>query len=163
VKRIILLCAAVLGLSACGGHGSTPAAAPAAKPAVHTTPTTANDLAHVLSEDRSAQISLRNALTVALVSYTDNSSYRLADIATLQSFEPSLKFVAGPSTGPAVVSVPAAQQDQIWWATVRSASGRCFGVEDNAQVGTFYAGGRTVLKSCRAPATDPYWTDTGWS
>jgi predicted small lipoprotein YifL len=165
MKRIAMLivAAATLGLAACGSSG--PAAAPpvtTAKPIPSTTTTTIAERKNVGTGDYGATSNLRDALTAALVSYTDNSSYSLTDITELTSIEPTLTFQASKSTAANEISVPATPEPQVWWATVRSDSGRCFGVEDDAMVGTTFAGGATRLETCQAPASDPHWSDTGW-
>jgi len=37
-----------------------------------------------------------------------------------------------------------------------------FGIEHHASAGTTFAGTTTVLTGCKAPATDPHWTDAAW-
>jgi type IV pilus assembly protein PilA len=127
------------------------------------------------ANDRAAQSSLRNALTAAKTSFTDNSDYSGAFAGVvgppatgLTAIEPSLTFTTGASTGFKVVSLetPGAGA-QNWWAEVLSKSGTCFGIEDKSGSGggTFYAGTTTALAAaCQAPAAaaDPGWTDTGW-
>lgn len=171
MKRIAIsiVAGATLGLAACGSSS------PAAEPPVTTTKriattstttasttTTADEQTNVGTGDHGATSNLRDALTAALVSYTDNASYSRADIAELTAIEPALKFQTGASTAANEISVVAVPEDQVWWATVRSDSGKCFGVEDDAMVGTTFAGTTTKLESCQAPASDPHWTDTGW-
>jgi type IV pilus assembly protein PilA len=126
------------------------------------------------ANDRAAQSSLRNALTAAKTSFTDNSDYSGAFAGVvgppatgLTAIEPSLTFTAGASTGFKVVSVetPGAGA-QNWWAEVLSKSGTCFGIEDKSGSGggTFYAGTTTAIVGCTAPAagSDPNFPDPGW-
>jgi type IV pilus assembly protein PilA len=120
------------------------------------------------AQDRAAQSSLRNALTAAKTSYTDTSDYSVATGAGLAAIEPSLTYtVAGASTGFKNVSVVTAPAGQVWWATVLSKSGKCFGIEDNSGAGgggTTYIGGITAwgAGACTAPAAQPAWADTSW-
>jgi type IV pilus assembly protein PilA len=117
------------------------------------------------ANDRAAQSSLRNALTAAKTSFTDTSDYSAATAANLQTIEPSLVFAVAASTTFKQVSVVAPVSPYAnWWATVKSKSGTCYGIEDKSGSGggTFYAGTTTALASCTAPAADPGWTDASW-
>jgi type IV pilus assembly protein PilA len=133
--------------------------------------------ARTRAQNRAAQSSLRNALTAAKTSFTDNSDYSGATAGTcaaaapaggLCRIEPSLTFLAGPSTGFKVVSVvalPGAGATK-WWATVKSKSGTCFGIEDNSGNGggTTYAGTTTAVASatCDGSGADPGFPDASW-
>ena len=122
--------------------------------------------ARTRAQDRAAQTSLHNALTAAKVLYTDTQDYSGATPAGLTATVQSLTFAVGASTSFKIVSVIAAPAGQVWWATAKSSSGTCFGIEDNSGPvgsGITYAGRTTVLGSpCTAPAADPGWTDTSW-
>jgi len=166
VKSIALVLVSVAALSACGGKGSSPAAAPATN-ALEAATTTVRHPSPWLdpADDHVAQTSLRNALTAALVIATDDDSLDHADVEGLRPIEPSLKYQNSASTAPNEVSVEGLPLGQTWWATVKSRSGTCFGIE--AKSGSFpptitYAGYKTYLASCRAPTTDPGWTDSDW-
>ena len=102
------------------------------------------------------------------------SAYGRVDIclshsaAVLQGIEPSLTFLAGPSTGFKVVSVVATPGVGAakWWATAKSKSGTCFGIEDSsgAAGGTTYAGTTTAVASatCDGSGADPGFPDASW-
>ena len=115
------------------------------------------------ANDRAAQSSLRNALTAAKTSFTDNSDYAGATAANLKAIEPSLNFVVGASTDFKEVSVVVpAVGAQSWWAAVLSKSGTCYGIEDNSGSGggtTYQTGG---IANCTAPAADPTWAGGKW-
>jgi type IV pilus assembly protein PilA len=101
------------------------------------------------ANDRAAQSSLRNALTAAKTSYTDNSDYSTATAAAaggLHDIEPSLTYeVPGTSsTGFKDVSVTpdvGTTNAQTWAGAVLSKSGKCFWLKDiasGATAGTYY-------------------------
>ena len=164
LTALSIVALATLGLAACSS-GAPAAAPPVTTARIATTTTTstpADEQTQGGTGDRAATNSLRNAFTAAMVSYTDNASYSRADVAELTAIEPALKFQTTASTAPDEISVVAVPGAQIWWATVRSDSGRCFGIEDDALVGTTFAGTATKLASCQAPASDPHWTDARW-
>jgi hypothetical protein len=106
----------------------------------------------------------------AKTSFTDTGDYTGATPAGLFATEPSLTFQTAASTGFKQVSVIAAPSGQIWWAVVKSQSGKCYGIEDNSGLtgvgGTTYGGTATpipaVAGNCPAPAANPNWTDTKW-
>jgi len=104
------------------------------------------------AQNRAAQSSLRNALVAAKTAYTDNDDYSTATDLDLGLIEPSLTYVAGPSTGPNVISVlvsditgPPLQADQVWSAASLSDSGTCYWIKDVAVgvpgAGTFFGSG----------------------
>ncbi|MEO8694269.1 MAG: prepilin-type N-terminal cleavage/methylation domain-containing protein [Acidimicrobiales bacterium] len=85
------------------------------------------------AEDRSAQSSLRNALSAAQVIYTDNSDYTTALKPALDAAEPSLTYsatAAAVSTGNKNISVAATATE--WGGAVLSKSGKCFTININA-------------------------------
>src|SRR5262245_43125582 len=57
------------------------------------------------AHDRTAQSSVKNSLTNAKGEYADDQSYVNATVATLNTAEPSITHVAGPSTGGKSVSL----------------------------------------------------------
>ena len=62
----------------------------------------------VSAHDRAAQSNLTNATTAAKASFVSGQSYdttNALEVAALTSAEPSLTFVAGPSTGQGAISV----------------------------------------------------------
>lgn len=82
------------------------------------------------SQDKSAQSSLRNAVTNAKGIYTDSETYASATTQALVDAEPSLEFVTGNSTGPKMVSVSSPDQ-YTFVAAAKSSSGKCFAIADN--------------------------------
>ena len=106
------------------------------------------------SDDRAAQSSLRNGLAAAKTIYTDADSYAAVSPETMVQIEPSLSYTVEASTGSAVVSVAAADQ-QVGLA-VLSGSGTCWYIRDDASVGTTYGSGSpctgaAALASASAP------------
>ena len=92
--------------------------------------------ARTRSEDRSAQSSVRNALSAAQVIFTDNSDYTAATPAALLAAEPSLTYAALPgtaSTGNKNISV--ASTATTWGGAVLSKSGKCFTIKINSAAG----------------------------
>ena len=89
------------------------------------------------AEDRSAQASLRIALTNAKAIRAESDTFALADPTALTKAEPALRFTAGVSPDPKVVSVDT-RGDAIVMAS-RSDSGICYVVGDAANAaGTVY-------------------------
>ncbi len=86
--------------------------------------------------DPAADLQAQNNLTLAVVAartaFIDSASYTGVTAQKLAQVEPSLQFVAGPSSGPGIVSVLPEGPDR-WAAAVLSTSGTCFyGVIDGA-------------------------------
>lgn len=97
------------------------------------------------AQDRNAQSSTRNALSAADTIFSDNQDYADADVATLNSEEPSITFVAAAtaSTGPKEVSVANSGTD-TFYMVAESDSGTCFGIRSvkdpaSADAGTGFA------------------------
>jgi len=95
------------------------------------------------AKDRSAQSSLRNALTAAKTIYSDTADYTDADDVALDGVEPSLTFApAGTdSTGPKDVSIDASSST-VFYAAAMSKTGTCFYIRDEVDGG----GGTTYAK-----------------
>ena len=88
------------------------------------------------SNDRAAQSSLRNGLTVAKVLFTENQDYLNATPGSLAAEEPSLTFQAAASSSFKVVSVDAtAVTGAEFGAAALSKSGDCFLIRDISGVG----------------------------
>lgn len=94
------------------------------------------------AKDRSAQSSLRNAVTAAKTIYSDTADYADADDAALAAVEPSLTFVVTgtDSDGPKNVSVNPASST-VFYAAAMSKTGTCFYIRDevDGNGGTSYA------------------------
>jgi hypothetical protein len=80
--------------------------------------------------DADAQAALRNALAASKVAYVAESSYATLTPAVLAEIEPSYSYTTGASADPRTVSV--ASEDQVVGLAVRSTSGACFWVRDDA-------------------------------
>jgi type IV pilus assembly protein PilA len=91
------------------------------------------------AQDRAAQSNLRNALTAEKTFYVDNQAYTgLA--SDLKAIEPSLTYQPAAVTAASVVgdvSVTSATADGVILAS-RSASGKCFYLQDSTTAGTTY-------------------------
>ncbi len=109
------------------------------------------------ADARAAQSGARNALIAAKISYTDVDSYTNVSTATLGSIEPSLTYVTGVSTGPAVVSWAsgnngATTPQEVGLAALAN-SGTCFLLRDVQNIGgtdpsgTTY-GSTTTVANC---------------
>ena len=81
------------------------------------------------AKDRSAQSSVRNALTAAKTIYTDSSDYTTADATALALVEPSLTFVS-PSADPKQVSVHTPAGGTTFYAASMSKTNTCFYIKD---------------------------------
>ena len=105
------------------------------------------------AEDRSAQSSLRNAMSAAQVIYTDKALYTDATPAALKLAEPSLTYapaVGTASTGPKDICNAATAT--TWGGSVKSKTGKCFLIRVNAGTtgaGTFYG---TTTATCTGTA-----------
>jgi type IV pilus assembly protein PilA len=104
------------------------------------------------AQDRSAQSNARNALTAAKTVYSDNQSYLVPDLAglltALEASAPELTYVSTASTNKDTVSVAAtAQRVQI---VVRSETGSCFALTDQATGASAGTTGPTKQASCTA-------------
>jgi type IV pilus assembly protein PilA len=121
--------------------------------------------ARTRAQNRAAQSDLRNGLVAAKTWYTDASSYVGADSTGtgLVTIEPSLKYVAGNVAS--TVAAPALSVDAnsatLWGATRMSASGTCYGITDDATIGTRY---QSAVATCTgatvtaAPGNATNWT-----
>lgn len=101
------------------------------------------------AEDRSAQASLRIALTNAKAIRAETDTFANADPTALTKAEPSLRFTTGPSMDPKEISVDV-RGDAVVLAA-RSDSGLCYAIGDAANAaGTVYRN----LGLARCQATD---------
>ena len=110
------------------------------------------------AQNRAVQSNLRNALTAAKTAYVDSQNYTSDGATVYASIEPSLQFIAGPSTGQGVISVHALGPDELLLGA-KSASGECYYIDDDTgstgaftgkapNAGTFYA--KQASASCDA-------------
>lgn len=123
------------------------------------------------ANDRSAQVSLRHALTNAKALYADDDSFVNATPTRLSAVETSLAFTSGVSTGPKVVSIH--NSTTTFVAAARSRTGLCYVLGDGAnEAGTVFA----ILASSQAcdaanapgspsavPAADTALIGGGWA
>jgi hypothetical protein len=103
--------------------------------------------------DAQAQAALTTALTAARTAFVESASYAGADANSLAAIEPSLRYVAGASSGPSVVSVAATATD--WGAAVLSRSGTCFYLHASSAGGTSYGSGRSCTGQAAMAASSP--------
>jgi type IV pilus assembly protein PilA len=113
------------------------------------------------AQNRAAQSDLRNALVAAKTIYTDSSLYTNAGNATsMSAVEPSLTYqttAVGTTVGPVgIVSLTSGGggANQAWAAARYSASGSCFYISDDVNVGSRYGqatGGCAVPTLALAP------------
>jgi type IV pilus assembly protein PilA len=115
--------------------------------------------ARTKAQDRASQSNLRNALTAEKTYYVDNQQYT-ATLASLTAIEPSLTYAA--SAAPAVVnsvyvtvSTVTNTNDTIVLAS-KSASGKCFYLQDTTGTGTTYESD-TACGAAAAAAYGPKW------
>ncbi|MGD9701846.1 MAG: type II secretion system protein [Acidimicrobiia bacterium] len=102
------------------------------------------------AKDRSAQSSLRNALTAAKTIYADTADYTTADVAALGAVEPSLTFAAAAtdSAVPKTVSVNG-PSETVFYGAAMSATKTCFYIKDEVATG-----GGTLYYKVDKPAGD---------
>jgi type IV pilus assembly protein PilA len=106
------------------------------------------------AQDRAAQSNLRNALTAEKTYYVDNQAYTDNTSSNLTNIEPSLTYAgsATPTTGVVAVTV-SLTGDTVTLAT-KSASGKCFYLQDSSATGTQYEGD----SACAVDAAGAYTT-----
>jgi type IV pilus assembly protein PilA len=107
------------------------------------------------AQDRSAQSNARNALTAAKAVFVDKQSYLVPDVpgllTELEKAAPELNYVATASTDKDTVSVAAT--DQKLQIVVRSETGTCWALTDQASGAGAGTTGPTTAGSCTASAT----------
>jgi type IV pilus assembly protein PilA len=86
------------------------------------------------AQDRSAQSNARNALTAAKTVYSDNQTYgTTASLTTaMEDAAPELTYVATASTDKNTVSVAVTNSGQRVQVVVKSETGDCFSLTDEA-------------------------------
>lgn len=115
------------------------------------------------ADDRSAQASLRLAMSAARVRYTDAQDYTVAGWNAMPALEPSLTYVRQnvESTKPTEISVKAASSE-TWYAAAKSRSGSCYYIKDAAAgQGTSYASYASGGGECSGNAAHLV-VDTDW-
>ena len=104
------------------------------------------------ASDRSAQSSLRIAITNVKAIYSDTESFTEVTVGALSAAESSLRFTSGPSTGPNLVSVASAIDGVVLAA--RSSTGTCYVIADTGPAaGTVFGSlGSSVCDASTVPA-----------
>jgi type IV pilus assembly protein PilA len=124
------------------------------------------------AQDRSAQSSLRNAVTAAKTLFTDSNDYSAATDTTLATAEPSLQFKAAgtASAGPTQVSVNGGSAtSSTFYAASLSSSNKCYMIRDVAVSGTTggtmyaIAPSGTACTGTAAAGSSITYSATGWS
>jgi predicted small lipoprotein YifL len=113
-----------------------------------------------LSQDRTAQSSLRNSIAAAKVCFTDNNTYTGCTDAVLNTIEPSLTFQAGASIESSQVSdlvYTTNASGDSWAAAVMSGSGTCFWINDVSGKGTYYGTGANCTGLSAQEAVGTTW------
>ena len=123
----------------------------------HSGPTASGTAANpevALADSVQAQQSLSTGLHAAQDAAASTGGLGSVDAATLSAAEPSVTFIAGPSTGPTTVSVATGSTtDGTGEVTLtdRSSDGTCWVVWSSPSSTTWY-GAQTGQSSCTAPA-----------
>lgn len=105
--------------------------------------------------DSQARSSATRALELATSLVASTEDLAQADPAQLSLVQPSMLFVDGPSTSPAVVSVRATSAS--WSAAVMAPSGICYWVALDADRVATYDTGRACTGAAAAGATGSAW------
>ena len=98
--------------------------------------------------DEEARNAATNALGLAQGIFADTGSFEGAGPSQLTALQPSLIFVDGPSTSPAIVSIEASEA--VWAAAVMGPSGECYWIRAVAEASVTYGTGR----ACTGPDAD---------
>lgn len=116
---------------------------------------TAQADAVAITLDSQARDSADHALTLARGVLAQTSSVVDAGPFQLSGIQPSLLFVDGPSTSPAVVSI--ATTDAAWAAAVKGPSGACYWVRLSSAGDTTYGTGRLCTGEAAMAAAGVTW------
>ena len=104
--------------------------------------------------DAAAQATIGHAVVVAQTLYAERGSFT-TDLATLQAYDPGLRFTSGPSNGPETVSYAVSGSE--FGAAVRSESDTCWWVKIAANSVTTYGSGSACTGSAAMAASAPSW------
>ncbi len=105
--------------------------------------------------DEEAQRSATVSLELAEEAFASSSSWAEAGPLQLTFIQPSLTYVDGPSTSPAVVSIDATRAG--WGAAVMGPSGTCYWVTTSSAGVTRYGTGQECTGRAAFAADDPAW------
>jgi hypothetical protein len=108
--------------------------------------------------ERTAQSSVRWAIVAAKTIHVDFDDFSAATPERLASVEPSVRFTAGDSDGPSVVSVRGSGEEFL--AAARSPGGTCYFIKIGT-VDTYYAAVTTTACSATAASYVSTWS-TSW-
>ncbi|HET9672915.1 MAG TPA: hypothetical protein VFQ40_08735 [Actinomycetota bacterium] len=107
------------------------------------------------ANDAAAQATLGSAVVIARTAWAERGAFP-TDPAGLSAFDASVRFTAGPSSGPTSVGMSVVD-DEVFAAAVRSASGTCWWVKLNTSGGTTYGSGGTCTGDAAMAADAPSW------
>ena len=105
--------------------------------------------------DEEAQRAASVSLDLAEGAFASGASWAEAGPLQLTILQPSLMYVDGPSTAPAVVSIHATRDR--WGAAVMGPSGTCYWVTTSSAGLTRYGAGRECTGRAAFSAGDPAW------
>jgi hypothetical protein len=105
--------------------------------------------------DEEAQRAATVSLELAEEAFASSSSWAEAGPLQLTLVQPSLMYVDGPSTSPAVVSIHATRAG--WGAAVMGPSGTCYWLTTSSAGLTRYGTGRECTGRAAFAAADPAW------
>lgn len=105
--------------------------------------------------DSQARSSVTRALELAQTAFVETQDFAAAGPSELTLAQPSMLFVDGPSTSPAVVSVQAI--GSIWSAAVMAPSGLCYWISADADGDVSYDTGRACTGEAAAAADGRAW------
>lgn len=124
------------------------------------------------AKDRSAQSSVRNALTSAKTLYADTGTYTGSTDVALKAIEPAFSFLAAPASSVGPKSVSVLTTDTAWYGAVLSDTNVCFYVQDSitpglATSGTTFAkatgsSDTTCIATTTAADATVVYTQGGW-
>jgi hypothetical protein len=106
------------------------------------------------AQDVAAQTSIARAIVVARALYAEQGAFP-TDPATLNAFDPSIRFTSGASTGPASIAYQASGPE--FGGAVRSVTGTCWWGKADASGTTAYGSGDPCTGQAALAAIDPSW------
>jgi hypothetical protein len=105
--------------------------------------------------DSQARSSAERALELATTAFAGTRDFADAGPSQLGVAQPSMLFVDGPSTSPAVVSIEATSS--TWSAAVMAPSGLCYWIATTADGAVWYDTGRACTGDAAAAADERAW------
>ena len=104
---------------------------------------------------KAAKDAADQALGAAQDAFAAHGTLEGVDAAKLALMDPGVTFIAGPSTGPQVVSTVSGST--AWAGAVMSSSGSCFAVRLGANGTVTYGSGPECTGTAALAADDPSW------